>query len=226
MDWAAQSIAWISDAERQPLALPMAFACYFVVFHYWRSLSPINDVGERLSDVYGQATSGVAKKLLARIRRMMRQADTIGGIVAACLSGLLFRLLIGVTLASLILAITGIALQPFIGGLEVSAAERIRETAKMLGAGLLDALTFDLFSIWGVELRPHFDDIRARVLFFAFYALEAVLIGETLLTLGMNLWTALVCLMLPQPALKLARTGEVRTFWQWLVRTFTTVGAT
>jgi hypothetical protein len=227
MEFLQAAVVWLSNPRLQVWAIPFALVCYFIIFRYWKGLSPVVELGERLGDVTGHATSGFARRLLGHIRRMMRQANTIGGIVKACITGLIFRLVLGAALALAVLFITGVAMQPYLGTPIGDATARINDTAAMLGAGLLDALTFDLFSIWGIDLRPDFVDLRPRILFFVFYSIEAVLIGETIFTLGLNLWTALVCIVLPQPALRLARNGgEPKTFGQWFVGTFTSVGAT
>jgi hypothetical protein len=226
MHWVQQGIGWLSGPIFEPWAIPFAFVCYFIVFRYWHGLSPVADVGDSLSDVDGNTTKGFARKWLSRVRRMLKHAKTVRGVALACISRLLLRLGLGTALALVVGFITSIALQPYLGPFSSSATERIEQTALMLGAGLLDALTFDLFSIWGIELRPHFDELTPRILMLVFYAMEAVLIGDTIFTLGMNAWTGLVCVLFPQSAIRLSKSGSPEGKRQLFIHTFTAIGST
>jgi hypothetical protein len=102
--------------------------------------------------------------------------------------------------------------------------EKITLTIRMLLIGLVDALTFGIFEVLGLDVKPNFPDVEARVFLYLFYVLTGIIVLRALVMALWEIWTVLVAIIFPEPMTRLANEhlnykpvgSRLRKFLSWI----------
>lgn len=183
---------------------------YFTIYNVWTDLISPYKLDDMLIDAYdygkaGNKLKGKPKYISARFRRYMNQADFL--LVPCLLSilSVLIRMFQSALITTIVLFVTATLLQINTQTNDATAfIQNIIGVSRLLLLGLIDELSFDLFSIIEITLKPHFNNIEERAIAYGFYTLETVILVQTFVMCLANTWTGIACLIFPEPALRLA----------------------
>lgn len=180
---------------------------YLVVLTVWRSIPPPTHFHKELIDLVNTSVlkGPRPKRLSARVRRYFRVQAEILWAVRLGLRDILGYFLLAVGLATAVFLITCCAVQFWMPELEgLNLVRRAAATSRVMSLGFIDAISFDMFSLAGIELRPQFPDLAGRTIVWLFYALSAYILAGTTVNTLLNLQTILVAIVLPEPICRLA----------------------
>lgn len=157
-----------------------------------------------------------------RIKRFVRQQKTVLYAARWSIASLRNHFFQAVWFGVLILLLASGTLAVFLEtAVELNYLDKILVTLRMLLLSAADAVTFDLLTIAGLDFKPAYPSILARMIMYGFYSLLALIVGRAILMTMADVWTILVCAVFPQPSLRTANLAtKLRTLTENYVPNF------
>lgn len=190
----------------QSISFLMGVLGHLAIFVMWHRVgSPDKFAGELSYWMDTNMLKGGAKKSSSKRARYARFFREILFAARWSAVSVAKHFLFAIGFGCAIFLLTLFVIQPFVP-LDAGQPywEKLRVTAQLLALGLADALSFGLFEVFGIELKPRFPEMEARFLIFIFYALTGVVVLRAAVLVVWEIWTVILALIFPEPMTRLA----------------------